>query len=55
MTQSAFGLKQEALYPCTAKTTNGIIKGVETVVTLTSFSDKIMITIVQEGRLAQWV
>ena len=42
-------------YPATTKQAAGIIDGIDTDVTSTVFSDKIMITITQHGRLAQWV
>ncbi|KAI4125224.1 MAG: hypothetical protein LQ338_004386 [Usnochroma carphineum] len=41
-------------YPATTKQAAGHIDGVLTDVTCTSFSDKIMVTITQCGRLAQW-
>ena len=45
----------EPEYPAATKTATGTISGIPTIVTHTSFSDKIMITISQEGRLSQWV
>lgn len=42
-------------YPATTKQAAGYIHGILTDVMSTSFSDKIMITITQKGRLAQWV
>ncbi|KAI4171339.1 MAG: hypothetical protein LQ348_006941 [Seirophora lacunosa] len=42
-------------YPAPTKQAAGHIDGLFTDVTCTSFSDKIMLTITQEGRLAQWV
>ena len=42
-------------YPVTTKQAAGLIGGINTEVRATYFSDKIMVTIVQEGRLAQWV
>ncbi|KAL8799927.1 MAG: hypothetical protein Q9223_007462 [Gallowayella weberi] len=42
-------------YPATTKQAAGYIDGILTDVMFTSFSDKIMITITQNGRLAQWV
>ena len=42
-------------YPVKTKQTVGTIDGVATDVMALSFSDKIMITITQHGRLAQWV
>ena len=42
-------------YPAITKQAAGIIDNIHTDVTCTTFSDKIMITITQNGRLAQWV
>lgn len=42
-------------YPVTTKQAEGVIHGIPTEVRTTYFSDKIMVTISQEGRLAQWV
>ncbi|KAL8872748.1 MAG: hypothetical protein Q9174_001670 [Haloplaca sp. 1 TL-2023] len=42
-------------YPATTKQARGHIDGVLTDVSSTAFSDKILITIVQDGRLAQWI
>ncbi|KAL8710103.1 MAG: hypothetical protein Q9225_007343 [Loekoesia sp. 1 TL-2023] len=42
-------------YPAATKQAAGHIDGVLTDVTSTSFSDKIMVTITQNGRLAQWI
>lgn len=42
-------------YPAITKQAAGTIDSVQTDVTSTSFSDKIMITITQGGRLAQWI
>lgn len=42
-------------YPAIIKQTAGIVDGTPTDITSTQFSDKIMITITQGGRLAQWV
>ena len=44
-----------APYPANTKQAAGIINGVRTEVMSVSFSDKVMVTIVQGGRLAQWV
>ncbi|KAL8993420.1 MAG: hypothetical protein Q9188_007333 [Gyalolechia gomerana] len=44
-----------APYPATTKQAAGHIDGVLTHITSTSFSDKIMVTITQDGRLAQWI
>ena len=42
-------------YPVKTRQNAGLVGGTLTDVTVFSFSDKIMITITQEGRLAQWV
>ncbi len=42
-------------FPAKAKRTVGTINGVSTEVESLNFSDKIMITVSQGGRLAQWV
>ncbi|KAL9008177.1 MAG: hypothetical protein Q9173_006670 [Seirophora scorigena] len=41
-------------YPAPTKQAAGHIDGLLTDVTCTSFSDKILLTVTQEGRLAQW-
>ncbi|KAK0720010.1 hypothetical protein B0H67DRAFT_486373 [Lasiosphaeris hirsuta] len=43
------------LFPAPSKQATGLVGGVETEVVRTNFSDKILITISQGGRLAQWV
>lgn len=42
-------------YPVTSKQAEGVVHGIPTEVRTTYFSDKIMVTVSQEGRLAQWV
>ena len=42
-------------YPATTKQAAAMIDGLHTNATSTLFSDKIMMTITQDGRLAQWV
>lgn len=42
-------------YPAVTKQTAGLIEGVPTEITSIQFADKIMVTITQGGRLAQWV
>ncbi len=42
-------------YPAQTKQAAGEVAGIKTDVTLISFADKIMITITQGGKLAQWV
>lgn len=44
-----------SFYPATTKQAAGVVDGTPTDVTSTYFSDRIMITITQAGRLAQWV
>ena len=42
-------------FPAGKKQTAGLVDGVKTDVMVMNFSDKIMVTISQEGRLAHWV
>lgn len=42
-------------YPAQTRQVAGEVNGVKTDITSISFSDKIMVTITQQGRLAQWV
>lgn len=42
-------------YPASTTTATAIIAGILTTATRIAFSDRILITIVQEGRLAQWL
>lgn len=42
-------------FPVATKQVAGMVNGIKTDVMTMSFSDKIMITISQEGRLAHWV
>lgn len=44
-----------ASFPARSKTASSSINGKETTATSISFSDKILITVTQEGRLAHWV
>ena len=46
---------REESFPAPAREASGLVNGIPTEVTSTSFSDKILITISQEGRLSQWV
>jgi proteasome assembly chaperone 3 len=46
---------QPTPFPATSKTSSGLVKDTPTAVTCTSFSDKILLTISQAGRLAHWV
>lgn len=43
-----------AAYPATTKQVVGLVDGVPTDVTSVLFADKIMVTVSQGGRLAQW-
>ncbi|KAH7152182.1 hypothetical protein B0J13DRAFT_257220 [Dactylonectria estremocensis] len=45
----------EAEFPAPTREASGLVNGVPTEVTSTSFSDKILVTISQEGRLSQWI
>ncbi|KAK8101192.1 uncharacterized protein PG998_007401 [Apiospora kogelbergensis] len=47
-------MKDEA-FPAPSKQANGLIDGVETEAMVMHFSDKIMVTLSQEGRLSQWI
>ena len=49
------GLSTDVPYPAQTKQTAAQIDGVLTEVMTIFFSDRIMISISQEGRLAQWV
>jgi len=51
----AEGNVKEESFPAPSRREVGLVDGIETEVTKTSFSDKIMITLSQGGRLAQWV
>ncbi|KAJ9642056.1 hypothetical protein H2199_005271 [Coniosporium tulheliwenetii] len=42
-------------YPARSKTLSGDINGIPTSILYMSFSDKILVTISQRGRLAHWV
>ncbi|KAJ5252805.1 hypothetical protein N7489_003215 [Penicillium chrysogenum] len=42
-------------FPATTKQIAGLVNGVQTDVVIMSFSDKIMVTISQAGRLAHWL
>ena len=47
--------KTTATYPAITKKAAAVIDDIATDVTSTQFADKIMVTISQGGRLAQWV
>jgi hypothetical protein len=42
-------------FPVPSRQTSGVVDGTPTEVSSLSFSDKILVTITQEGRLSQWV
>ncbi|KAK6062415.1 hypothetical protein SCUP234_07323 [Seiridium cupressi] len=42
-------------FPAPSKEAVGLVDGVETQASSTFFSDKIMVTLSQEGRLSQWI
>ncbi|KAG5924289.1 hypothetical protein E4U42_004706 [Claviceps africana] len=42
-------------FPAPNKQATGTVNGIETQVTSLSFSDKLLVTISQEGRLSQWI
>jgi proteasome assembly chaperone 3 len=42
-------------FPASTKTSSGLVKDTPTTVTCTSFSDKILLTVSQAGKLAHWV
>ncbi|KAH8888734.1 hypothetical protein GQ53DRAFT_653482 [Thozetella sp. PMI_491] len=46
---------REEPFPAPSKKATGLVNGAPTEVSSMSFSDKIVITISQEGRLAQWI
>lgn len=46
---------EETPFPARSKAVAGLVGGAETDVSSIYFSDKIMITISQSGRLSQWV
>lgn len=42
-------------FPASSRTSSGFVKDTPTTVTCTSFSDKILVTVSQAGKLAHWV
>lgn len=46
---------REEPFPARSKQATGTVNGVPTEVTSMAFSDKIMVTISQDGKLSQWV
>lgn len=53
--QETFDMDNSLPFPAPSKQAAGEINGTKTDVTCISFADKIMITVTQNGRLAQWV
>ena len=49
------GLNLDLPFPAATKRASGDVNGVHTEVTTIKFSDKILITISQKGRLGHWV
>lgn len=48
------GVNEEP-FPAPSRQANGEVNGIPTEVSSTSFADRIVVTISQDGRLAQWV
>ena len=48
-------MNSQAAYPAESKAATGDVNGVLTEVRVTLFKDKILVTVSQDGRLAQWV
>ncbi|EJP68695.1 uncharacterized protein BBA_02697 [Beauveria bassiana ARSEF 2860] len=46
---------KEDTYPARSQKVNGVVNGTPTEVMSTSYSDRILVTVSQEGRLSQWV
>ncbi|KAI8714526.1 hypothetical protein NCS52_01172500 [Fusarium sp. LHS14.1] len=46
---------REDSFPSRSREASGLVNGAATEVTSTNFSDKILLTISQEGRLSQWI
>jgi proteasome assembly chaperone 3 len=42
-------------FPAGSREVSGLVNGVATEISSTSFADKILVTISQEGRLSQWI
>lgn len=49
-----FGVREEQ-FPARTKQETGTVNGVTTEATSMFFSDKIVVTLSQQGRLSQWV
>ena len=46
---------REDEFPAKTRNASGLVGGTATEVSCTKFSDKILVTISQQGRLSQWV
>jgi len=46
---------REEPFPASSKQITGTVNGIQTEISRVDFSDKIVITVSQAGRLAQWV
>jgi proteasome assembly chaperone 3 len=46
---------REEAFPAPSRAVSGLIDNISTEIARVDFSDKILLTISQEGRLAQWV
>ncbi|KAF2128813.1 hypothetical protein P153DRAFT_386016 [Dothidotthia symphoricarpi CBS 119687] len=44
-----------AAYPARTRTASSIISGIETIATTVNFTDKLLVTVTQQGKLAHWV
>ncbi|GAO16495.1 uncharacterized protein UV8b_06983 [Ustilaginoidea virens] len=52
--EGAAGAREDE-FPAPSRQAVGIVAGVRTEATALSFSDKLMVTVTQEGRLSQWI
>ncbi|KAK5993487.1 hypothetical protein PT974_06918 [Cladobotryum mycophilum] len=48
-------LAREELFPAKSRSASGLVNGIATEATSTQFSDRILVTLCQEGRLSQWI
>jgi len=55
LSRRAMAAVREDEFPAPSKQATGTVNGIETQVTSLGFSDKLLVTISQEGRLSQWV
>jgi proteasome assembly chaperone 3 len=51
---ATLGIREDD-YPAKTRNASGVVGGTATEVSCTKFSDKILVTISQQGRLSQWV